>query len=441
MARRRLLLCGLERRRLARWRDGRADRARYFRLRGAHCFVERSGRRRRTSCRPPLGLLPDCDFRDLGPRCSVRSRVLVAGGSAEDGREASILLLPDDDGAGARRHGRQYAFLPGGVGGHGRFGLLPRLHRRRIRRGSPRGLDLPRRNARRHRVPPRGVRAAPCGQRDLPDPAPFFDGAVVGRFPAGARRVRIQGGNRAASFLAPGRACQRAEPRFGPDVGRHAEGGRLRDPAFLHGRGNTSALVGTRPRRARNGICGLRHMARRRTEGPQAGTRLLEHRERRNHLPGPRPRARGPLARPAALGPARSRRRPLPRLEPRRLQVAPLFRRRLRDPRRAHAGLRPARRTRPGDAMDGQPLPSGCGRGRGPASAQWLHRRVADRTGPGRDGAVRRRRRVGPRPSPFPRSLSPELWRSPPSCVSPARFFSVRHAARKPEPPARRRRR
>ena len=128
--------------------------------------------------------------------------------------------------------------------------------------------------------------------------------------------------------------------------------------------------------------------------------------------------ARGPRARPALVGHARVLWQPLPRLEPRLLQVAPLLRIGRGHARDAHAEHGAPRRARPPDAGHREPLPRGRARRSRAAALQRIHRRVAHRAWDSSTRSGRAPRAGGLSRSELPRSRSPARSRSRPSSGS-----------------------
>ena len=129
--------------------------------------VERTGRRLRALDRRHLGAVPDPDLRDLGARLDLRVGVLAAGRSSGQRPQAPPLLRTHDGGHGAPRRRPQCRALPRRLGDHGARGVLHH-HDRGPAAGGPRGrLRLSCRDAARHAVPLRDVRAAACGHRHL----------------------------------------------------------------------------------------------------------------------------------------------------------------------------------------------------------------------------------------------------------------------------------
>ncbi len=168
---------------------------------------------------------------------------------------------------------------------------------------------------------------------------------------ARARRLRREGGRVPAPRLAALGARQRAEPRVGHHVGRRDQDGRLRPRPLqrLAARARRGRLGGDRPRRGRRAA---RHRLRAGAERRQAPAGVLLGRERRRHPDRAGRRAARPRARRGALGASRARRRPAPRVEPRRVQGAAVLRRGLGAARHRDAGDEPARRPLAHDALD-----------------------------------------------------------------------------------------
>ncbi len=318
--------------------------------------------------------------------------------------------LPRVHGDGDPR--RRRLRVHGDVGDDGALLVLPRHHEPPHSRDPARGLPVhPRRPHRRDRHP--AVLRGPAGQHrrlHLRQHARAGALALLGvlRLPAGALRLRRQGGHPADAHLAAGGAPGRALAGVGPDERRDAQDRDLRDGArqlrppglapLVVGRGG--ARRGARHRPLRGGV-------RRGAGGHEAAPRLLLHREHRPHRGGPRARHHLRGLQDAFPRGAGARRGALPLPEPRPLQEPALPRHRLRAARHAGAQPRQARRAHALHAVGRVDLARGRDRERGPAAVQRLRLRVAAPAGlplhrgaaqpvPAHAGArVRGRRRAG----------------------------------------------
>ena len=293
-------------------------------------------RRRQLRPGPPLGVLPGPGVRRGGSRLDLRRGLLGRSPAPGERPQAPLLLRRRDGRPCARRGRRRRLGLSRRLGDRLSRRLLPRHDRSGRRRGSPRGVDLPRLGPRGHADPLRDVRAASRRHRRM---APRALGGAGLVFPAPAHpssragRLRPQGGRDSAPRLASGGARGGPEPRLGAALGRRPEDGDLRSRSRADDAAGLSDLARARARGPRGRV---RHPRRRhgaRAARPQAPPRLPQHREHRHHPDRARRwRARDGEA-PARLGRARVRGRPPSRLEPRGVQIAPLLFGRRRDPR------------------------------------------------------------------------------------------------------------
>ncbi len=211
-------------------------------------------------------------------------------------------------------------------------------------------LRLPRRDAPRHALPVRDVRAAARAPR-----ARFDLGGAAAPTPASPRAIFLLGlvgfglkaGHHAAARLAARRARQRAQPRLGAHVGRAHQDGHLRPRAPLVALPAPAALVGRR-RCSRS----ARSRASSASPSPSASTTssgcspTTASRTSASSASGSALALLGRALGRAELVVARARRRAAARLEPRAVQGAALPQRRLGPARDRHARDRSARRAR-----------------------------------------------------------------------------------------------
>ncbi len=198
--------------------------------------------------------------------------------------------------------------------------------------------------------------------------------------PVSARAVRLRHEGRAdaAAHLASRRPCRRPQPCLGAplrgdDQDRHLRAGAPHLPVRRH-----SPLVGLDAAADRRGLGHPRRRSGPRPARHQAAARLPQRREHRHHRHGPGPGPARPQLRPAAAGPARPGRLPAARRQPRPVQVAPLFERRLGDPRHRQPRPRPFRRPAQAAALDRPVLSRRGGGDQRAPPLQRLHQRMAD---------------------------------------------------------------
>ena len=295
-------------------------------------------------------------------------------------------------------------------------------------RGGPRGrLRLPRRDARRHALPLRDVRAAPCGDRHA---STLVRAAVDAAWRTRSSSLGLVGFGLKAGVMPlhvwlPGAHAERAEPRVGGDVGRAHQDGHLRPVRASRrcsrirrcGGAVSCSVLGVV-----SGVLGVAFAI-----GQHDLKRLLAYHSVENIgiiCMGLGLALLGRVARPQRAGRARPRRRAPARLEPRAVQGAPVPRRRLGAARARARGRSissaASRRPMPSTAAR---LPGRCGRHLRPAAAQRLRQRAVDLPRPVPRPSSQRPAACGwPVPSPRQRSRSSARSPWPASSRCSARF-------------------